>query len=664
MAFFGNRGHTRSRVKTALVTAGALGAFQALAMVGATSASAVTAGNCQYNPSGTGTVTIQQNSGDTTTVGVRDMTPGGSINEIWITADTAGAQDCGSATTANTTSIVLLGSGVTATNETFTVDNSDTGGSFGAIAFSLDMGNSGAVPPGDTFIWTGRNGPDDVTVTDTTFTSNGGNGVLVGVESMTFNLLNGTNTFDGSGTTSVPLTVNGGTGNDTMTGGNGNDWLNANASVGTDTLYAGSSRADGQDLYYGGATGFTTVVYVDRTANNWLSNDGVAHSGEGTCPSGVVPTACEGDLIGLLVDEIVAGSGNDTLVAGTAGTWLDPGPGDDIIDAASLSGIVIDNGSWGSAPTPGLIIDQFAGTQTGNGNDTIKNDPGTIGFVGGEGDDTFVIVDKTAFGDFCGDGGHDTVDASATGVTTVGWIIDLTSGSFDGAGNCPPYGLVPGSGDTTEDVIGGVGDDTLIGNTLQNNLNGGDGNDTVWGSPPGTLGDGGDTLVGGMGNDSFFGGTGPDSVSFKAAPSGETIDESLGFATGGEGEDTFLDYIEKLTGSKFKDDIKTGPTGGGSGLNFWVKALGGNDTVTGSNGNDTLAGGAGKDNLLGAGGNDTLNGAGGNDHLYGDAGTDVGNGGKGKDRCIKVEIKNSCGSKKHPKRPGLSTYAAVSGKMG
>ena len=122
-----------------------------------------------------------------------------------------------------------------------------------------------------------------------------------------------------------------------------------------------------------------------------------------------------------------------------------------------------------------------AGTQTGNGNDTLTNKGADgFGFLGGDGDDTFVYPTPsvTLFTSFCGAGGTDVVDASAQ---TSGRNLNLTSAQFDGALNCGSP--VPGSGDTTENVKGGSGDDTLVGNTLANRLEGGDGNDIVWGSP-------------------------------------------------------------------------------------------------------------------------------------------------------------------------------------
>jgi len=80
MALFGNSGRTRHRVLAAAVTVGTLGVFQALSVIGAQSASAVAPGGCTYNPA-TQTVTIQQEAGDFTTLGVVDATgTGGQAN--------------------------------------------------------------------------------------------------------------------------------------------------------------------------------------------------------------------------------------------------------------------------------------------------------------------------------------------------------------------------------------------------------------------------------------------------------------------------------------------------------------------------------------------------------------------------------------------------------
>jgi Ca2+-binding RTX toxin-like protein len=227
---------------------------------------------------------------------------------------------------------------------------------------------------------------------------------------------------------------------------------------------------------------------------------------------------------------------------------------------------------------------------------------------------------------------------------------------------------VPGSGDSTENVTGGSGDDNIVGNTLANVMSGGDGNDVVAGSNGVTLNDGRDWLEGGNGNDSFFGGTGADTVSFKncgaaAARGGSgcpgiTADISLGFAEG-EGSDTFLDYIEIVEGSKAADKIKTGPTGLGSSVNTWLRGFGGGDFLTGSDGNDQIAGGGGNDRIRGAQGDDDMVGGGGNDKFWGGPGTDSADGGKGKNTCHSTEIRKHCKKAKGSSKVGNSVAAKL-----
>jgi Ca2+-binding RTX toxin-like protein len=76
-----------------------------------------------------------------------------------------------------------------------------------------------------------------------------------------------------------------------------------------------------------------------------------------------------------------------------------------------------------------------------------------------------------------------------------------------------------------ENVLGGRGDDTLIGDDSANNLNGNNGNDMVFG------GGGDDTLIGLWGNDTLTGGAGNDTLI------GSMDDDSM---NGGLGLDVFL----------------------------------------------------------------------------------------------------------------------------
>src|SRR5258706_9049188 len=62
--------------------------------------------------------------------------------------------------------------------------------------------------------------------------------------------------------------------------------------------------------------------------------------------------------------------------------------------------------------------------------------------------------------------------------------------------------------DTIEHILGGAGNDSIVGNGNPNSLLGGSGNDTIWGS------DGDDYLDGQSGADSLLGGNGTDLADF------------------------------------------------------------------------------------------------------------------------------------------------------
>ncbi len=150
-------------------------------------------------------------------------------------------------------------------------------------------------------------------------------------------------------------------------------------------------------------------------------------------------------------------------------------------------------------------------------------------------------------------GGTDIFDA---GAKTTDVTLDLRQGHFSMFGTYDD--VVIAYGTKIENAKGGSGDDTIIGNTLANELNGGTGNDTLRG------GGKGDTLKGGAGRD---------------------------ILDGGKGNDTLI--------------------GGGRG-----------DTLKGGSGKDALRGDAGNDKLRGGNGDDTLKGQAGNDKLWGNGGAD------------------------------------------
>jgi Ca2+-binding RTX toxin-like protein len=161
------------------------------------------------------------------------------------------------------------------------------------------------------------------------------------------------------------------------------------------------------------------------------------------------------------------------------------------------------------------------------------------------------------------------------------------------------------SGTSTNDhLLGGGGNDRLIGEDGDDLLEGGGGNDRVYGGSGDDqlLGDGGrDRLWGDLGNDLIEGGGGADRLY------GDAGDDQL---HGDAGND-------KLFGHADSDQLFGGD---------------GKDRLDGGTGNDSLSGGAGRDRLLGDQGDDQLDGGEGHDRLYGDEGDDQLLGGAGNDK--------------------------------
>ena len=167
-------------------------------------------------------------------------------------------------------------------------------------------------------------------------------------------------------------------------------------------------------------------------------------------------------------------------------------------------------------------------------------------------------------------------------------------------------------GTILENLNTGEGNDTVTGNTADNVINTNGGHDSV------DADDGADVVWLGRGNDTVYGGTGNDLL---GGLDGEDI------MYGDEGNDT-------LYGGGWADFME-----GGIGNDF-LRGDNGNDTLWGGDGNDVLGGrlhedvldgGAGDDGLWGGGWNDTLIGGDGNDTLGGGDDDDVLMGGAGFD---------------------------------
>jgi serralysin len=248
------------------------------------------------------------------------------------------------------------------------------------------------------------------------------------------------------------------------------------------------------------------------------------------------------------------------------------------------------------------------------------------------------------------------------------------------------YATIGGHVAVSQTVIGGAGDDVLVGDPITYLIDGGAGNDTITNSGwlVGQAGDdllrGGmsdDVLTGGPGDDTIDGGAGSDLVIYREAPQGVTVDLRIaGPQATGQGVDVLtgveglLDAGGAYAADTFTGDAQSNLLMGGGGDDV-VYGLGGDDTITdggfegwdgyepadattrdylrGGDGNDQISGGDHFDDLNGNEGNDTVHGdagddwvVGGKDHdmlfgddaadlVYGNLGNDTGDGGAGND---------------------------------
>jgi Ca2+-binding RTX toxin-like protein len=141
-----------------------------------------------------------------------------------------------------------------------------------------------------------------------------------------------------------------------------------------------------------------------------------------------------------------------------------------------------------------------------------------------------------------------------------------------------------------ESAIGSDYDDVISGNYWYNNLLGGLGNDTISG------GDGDDTLDGGGGADQLVGAAGNDTYDV------DTVDDVV-TEQAGAGTDTVRTSLLTYTlGANFENLLYDGEGGGnfrgtGNTAGNIIKGSTGMDTLQGGTGADTLTGGEGKDSF-------------------------------------------------------------------
>lgn len=399
---------------------------------------------------------------------------------------------------------------------------------------------------------------------------------------------------------------------DTIIEGSGINAINAGA--GNDIVRATSLI--GQDTIAGG-TGIDTIDWSGSAQVNGRFDLSANQASAG---------AMSEAMVGF--ENLVGTNQSDTITESTTVNIIDAGGGDDLLRVTSLidgdsftGGFGIDTINWSLSAQAGGIYDLSSGTaRIGSVSEVMF---GFENFFGTDQNDHVIegarINDINAsFGDDLVEVttliGNDTLHGGA-GDDTVDW-----SGSAQEDG---VYDLLNGqasAGRQTEIMasferfIGTQQDDTVIEGNLTHFIDGNGGNDTV-------------VARSAILSTGYDGGAGTDRIDWQNVLQDEgRFDLGGGTARAANGLTVTMANFEHLTGTGFQDRIH-----GTSGSNR-LEGMEGDDRIFGRSGDDHLIGGDGNDRLRGAAGQDMVIGGDGDDDLRGGSGDDFLSDGTGSDR--------------------------------
>lgn len=428
--------------------------------------------------------------------------------------------------------------------------------------------------------------------------------------------------------TSLPTLINGGPGDDVLTGSDANDVLCGDsakpavpASVGTtclaseaggddriagkggddyldggggDNRLAGSTGDDllvshgavdtligdlGADCFVGG--GPDRLVTVDysgapsgvNVTTNGAADDGAPGEGDNvwcanprTNPPALAaaPPMVRGTKF---ADLLTGGGGDDRFDGGTGPDLITGGEGTDTVTYESRAERVVLTLDDTANDGAAGEEDDIRGSEVligGSGGDTLRGDSGAQWLQGGPG------ADELYEGGGTGDrlSGGDGFDAAGYGDRTAALRL-----SADGVADDGEAGEQDRIDPDVESIGGGSGPDHLTGSPGADDLSG----------------FGGDDVIDGRGGaDRLFGGDGTDTASYAADPAGVSVD-LLASQGGPAGAPDTLDAVENVTGSPFADVLR-----GDGGANR-LDGGPGDDTLNGRLGADVLSGGDGGD---------------------------------------------------------------------
>ena len=332
--------------------------------------------------------------------------------------------------------------------------------------------------------------------------------------------------------------------------------LNASTVAVIDGAAAKAYTSGHTQLGLTGSAGAATVSVADAD-DGIVDTDGVT-----------VGNQTEGDDVRYSTENVLSGSGNDTLIGNALKNSFKGGAGDDTISGGS-------NASCGATDGDSLL--------------------------GEDGDDKFLSPMINCKAIYTGGAGDNSIDFS-------GRTLALTLKN-DGTANDGEGSEAGNIGADVLKMIGGFGADTITGGT---------GDDILVGGP------GADTMVGSTGNDTVDYSGAPAAVDvslcFAAAigtcgTANDGLVDADSVTVGNQSEGDQVYQVEHLIGSAYADTLSGSTAPATVDVTIEGGLLG--DTITGGAGNDTLWGDAGADTLHGGDGDDNISGGLGDDALDG-----------------------------------------------
>jgi Ca2+-binding RTX toxin-like protein len=470
----------------------------------------------------------------------------------------------------------------------------------------------------ETLLLNGTTGADSIDLTH--FTASGSPTIEIDGKA-------GADTIDATGL-AASLTLNGGAGADTMTGG----------THFTNYVFNTGDVASGEhiniiDNAVSASSAFDIETCTDFTSGSIaVLND----AGSASTHAATLHLNLDAGTTATFLASQLAGSGDNLNVVLSGNS-----------QGGTTETLIIKNTDAGGTLNGGVVT---ASSDWAAGEDVIR-------FEGGTGQDTL------SYASLRDDNGQAVVAPNlliTAGATAGSGTVDYTMTIH---GDMDMYLPVEHVYTGIESIIGGLGNDTFIGGDYANAFSGGAGNDSITGGAGNDTFDGGsgdDTLIGGGGADYLFGNSGTNTYIFNTGDvaTGETLefanDSTNILQVNSTTDFTSLDHIwydgDNVTTSLLLNGAGVGATFNAadlvhpSGMTWEVIGAAGVQTLTlnGTSGDDTIDahlltfsswtagedvltinGHAGSDVITGSSANDVIIGGDGADTLHGGLGTDT-----------------------------------------